>query len=240
MTAYISLKVLDVPLLAPIFLSLIIMTVFAMPHHLAIVTGLLLGLVVAQTPGSTPEVHPKLKTWKCTKAKGCTTQNTAVVLDSGTHWMHQLDDSSLGCTAFGGLNTTICPDAATCATNCVIEGISNYSSHGVTTQGSNLILDMLTDSGSVLSPRVYLLAESEKAYENLQLTGNEISFTADVSKLPCGMNGALYLSEMNMTGGLSSLNPAGAQYGTGYCDAQCGGATFLNGVVRFTLFCSLL
>jgi cellulase len=34
------------------------------------------------------------------------------------------------------------------------------------------------------------------------------------------MNGALYLSEMDMSGGRNEYNP-GAAYGGGYCDAQC-------------------
>jgi hypothetical protein len=34
------------------------------------------------------------------------------------------------------------------------------------------------------------------------------------------MNGALYLSEMHMSGGRNEYNP-GASYGGGYCDAQC-------------------
>lgn len=34
------------------------------------------------------------------------------------------------------------------------------------------------------------------------------------------MNGALYLSEMDMSGGMNEYNP-GAAYGGGYCDAQC-------------------
>jgi cellulase len=45
------------------------------------------------------------------------------------------------------------------------------------------------------------------------------------------MNGALYLSDMDPTGGLGRLNKAGAAYGTGYCDAQCFTDPFLNGVV---------
>jgi len=41
--------------------------------------------------------------------------------------------------------------------------------------------------------------------------------------MPCGVNGALYFVEMQEDGGMSeySGNNAGAQYGTGYCDAQC-------------------
>jgi cellulose 1,4-beta-cellobiosidase len=41
--------------------------------------------------------------------------------------------------------------------------------------------------------------------------------------MPCGLNGALYFSEMPADGGKSKYptNKAGAKYGTGYCDAQC-------------------
>jgi cellulase len=96
-----------------------------------------------------------------------------------------------------------------------MEGISDYTQYGVSTDGGNMRLDMYNPSGGVASPRLYLLAEDEKNYEMLQLTGNELSFDVDVSKLPCGMNGALYLSEMKADGGRSDLNPGGASYGTG-------------------------
>lgn len=46
------------------------------------------------------------------------------------------------------------------------------------------------------------------------------------------MNGALYLSAMELDGGRaisSGRNPAGAAYGTGYCDAQCPALGFING-----------
>ena len=204
-----------------------------MPRARSFLPFLLFGAVSAQgLSTSTPEVHPKLQTWKCSKKGGCVPQNTAVVLDSGTHWIHQANDTSLGCGDWGNApNATVCPDAAACAKNCIMEGINNYTTYGVTTKGSDLYLDMLAADGSSLSPRVYLLAEGEKQYEMLQLTGGELSFEADVSKLPCGMNGALYLSDMDPTGGRSALNPGGATYGTGYCDAQCFTVPFLNGVV---------
>merc|ERR1712048_622640 len=38
---------------------------------------------------------------------------------------------------------------------------------------------------------------------------------------PCGVNGALYFVQMDADGGKSKYDNAGAQYGTGYCDAQC-------------------
>ena len=51
----------------------------------------------------------------------------------------------------------------------------------------------------------------------------EFTFDVDVSNLPCGLNGALYFSQMIPDGGSSefSTNKAGAAYGVGYCDAQC-------------------
>jgi cellulase len=85
---------------------------------------------------------------------------------------------------------------------------------------------------SSVSPRVYLLDESGKNYDLLKLLNQELSFDVDVSSLVCGMNGALYLSEMLKSGGRSNLNPAGAQYGTGYCDAQCFTNPWINGVAN--------
>lgn len=113
-----------------------------------------------------------------------------------------------------------------------MEGIDDYSRYGIKTTGGSLSLDMLRDSDlKELSPRVYLLSETENSYEMLRLTGQEFSFDADVSKLPCGMNGALYLSEMREDGGKSTLNTGGPAYGTGYCDAQCFVTPFINGEV---------
>jgi cellulose 1,4-beta-cellobiosidase len=49
----------------------------------------------------------------------------------------------------------------------------------------------------------------------------EFTFDVDVSNLPCGLNGALYFSQMSSDGDKGGHNQAGAKYGTGYCDAQC-------------------
>ena len=56
-----------------------------------------------------------------------------------------------------------------------------------------------------------------------KLKNKEFTFDVDVSHLPCGLNGALYFVQMDADGGLSKYetNTAGAEYGTGYCDAQC-------------------
>ena len=63
---------------------------------------------------------------------------------------------------------------------------------------------------------------SDTAYQMFSLLDQEFTFDVDVSNLPCGLNGALYLVSMDADGGLSkySTNKAGAKYGTGYCDAQ--------------------
>lgn len=197
---------------------------------------LLLGLAAAQTPGDSPEVHPKLQTWKCTKADGCTSQTSALVLDALSHPVYQRDNSSENCGEWGGgADPDVCPDEETCAQNCVMDGIADYSQYGITTDGASLTMNMFAEDDSALSPRAYLLTEDEEEYEVIKLTGNEFTFDVDMSKLPCGMNGALYMSEMAGDGGESELNPGGAFYGTGYCDAQCYATPFINGVVSTCL-----
>lgn len=53
----------------------------------------------------------------------------------------------------------------------------------------------------------------------------------DASTLECGMNGSVYLAEMDEDGGSAKYpnNKAGAKYGTGYCDAQCSQTSFVSG-----------
>ena len=197
----------------------------------ALLAVALLGLANAQSLGTTVENHPKLTTWKCTKAGGCKAQKTALVLDSASHPIYQKADTSKGCGNWGSTaDPTACPSEEACAKNCVMEGISNYADVGVKTNGGAVTMDMYGKNG-VSSPRIYLLAEGEKQYEMIKLTGQEFAFDVDVSKLPCGMNGALYLSEMEAAGGQSALNPGGAAYGTGYCDAQCFVTPWVNGLV---------
>lgn len=199
-----------------------------------IAASALLGLATAQSPGDKPEVHPKLTTWECTKESGCVSKDTFVVLDSLAHPVFQKDAPQYDCGSWGNPpNATACPDAETCQENCIMQGIEDYTEFGIFTEGGALTLDMLSPDGEKqLSPRVYLLGEDEKHYEMLQLTGKEFTFDVDVSKLPCGMNGALYLSEMPADGGLTELNEAGAYWGTGYCDAQCYTTPFISGEVR--------
>ncbi len=64
--------------------------------------------------------------------------------------------------------------------------------------------------------------EDDENYAMFYLKNREFSFDVDVSELYCGMNGAMYFTEMQANGGKGiGENNAGAKYGTGYCDAQC-------------------
>lgn len=60
---------------------------------------------------------------------------------------------------------------------------------------------------------------NDKNYQTFNLLNKEFTFDVDVSKLGCGLNGALYFVSMPADGGASSTNKAGTKYGTGYCDA---------------------
>lgn len=110
--------------------------------------------------------------------------------------------------------------------------------YGISTSGDALTLKFVT--GSNIGSRTYLMAD-ENTYEMFKLKNQEFTFGSlkaldlsrltpltmltdvDVSGLPCGLNGALYFSEMDLHGGIERYpsNKAGAKYGTGYCDSQC-------------------
>lgn len=64
------------------------------------------------------------------------------------------------------------------------------------------------------------MMSDQNNYEMFKLKGKEFTVDVDVSQLPCGLNGALYFVEMSQDGDKwQGANAAGAQYGTGYCDA---------------------
>ncbi|KAI1771920.1 glycoside hydrolase family 7 protein [Hypoxylon cercidicola] len=198
------------------------------------VLGLLASQAAAQGIGNA-ETHPKLATEKCTLKDGCVKQDTSIVLDASFHQLRE-NNGTAPCGGYGGaLSEELCPDHEACARNCVFDG-ADYEGSGVSTNGSSITLRMYMHGAdgnlTNASPRVYLLDAEEDDYEVLFLKHGEISFDVDVSNLVCGMNGAMYLAEMNKTGARSALNPAGAQYGTGYCDSQCPALPFIDGVAN--------
>jgi len=97
-----------------------------------------------------------------------------------------------------GFNSTFCPDPTTCAKTCALEGV-DYASYGIHASGNSLTLNLFKQENNVTtqsSPRVYLLA-NDTTYDMFHLLNRELTFDIDVSKVPCGINGALYLSEMD-------------------------------------------
>ncbi|KAI0065695.1 hypothetical protein BV25DRAFT_1868503 [Artomyces pyxidatus] len=192
----------------------------------------LLSVASAQQAGtSTAEVHPTLTTQTCTKSGGCTTNNQAIVLDGNWRWLHVVGGYT-NCYTGNTWNTTVCTSPTACATNCALDGAAYSSTYGITTSGNALTLDFVT--GSNVGSRVYLMA-SNTEYQMFKLLNQEFAFDVDMSNLPCGLNGAVYLTEMDADGGMAKFptNKAGAQYGTGYCDAQCPkDLKFINGLAN--------
>jgi len=96
--------------------------------------------------------------------------------------------------------------------------------YGIHNVQDGVKMDFVTQHahGTNVGSRLYVLDPSGENYQLFQLKNREFSFEVDVSKLMCGMNGAMYFSEMAANGekGVGNNN-AGAKYGTGYCDAQC-------------------
>jgi len=158
-------------------------------------------------------------------------EEMSVVIDNNWRWVHQAD-AYVNCYDGDQWSSSLCPDVATCAKNCAVEGIAkaDYAgTYGITTSETELNLKLVMP-GNVGS-RLYLMA-NETTYKMLHLNNREFSFDVDVSKLPCGVNGAVYFVQMDADGGLARYpgNEAGARYGTGYCDAQCPhDAKFING-----------
>ena len=195
----------------------------------------LLGLVFGQQVGIlTTETQPSLSWSKCTNSGGCTAQSGGVVIDANWRWLHSIHDST-NCYTGNTWNTALCPDPATCAANCALDGADYAGTYGVTTSGDAITLKFVTQGpySKNIGSRLYLTA-SPTSYEMFMLKNQEFSFDVDVSNLPCGLNGALYFAEMDADGGMAKYptNKAGAKYGTGYCDAQCPhDIKFINGEV---------
>ncbi|KAL0959861.1 hypothetical protein HGRIS_011534 [Hohenbuehelia grisea] len=183
----------------------------------------------------TAENHPSLSYTECTKAPGsstpsCTTSQKSVTLDSNWRWLHSTSGST-NCYTGNTWDASLCPDNKACAANCALDGADYTGTYGITTSGNSLTLRFVTKGphSTNVGSRVYLL-DSASAYKVFKLKNKEFTFDVDMSNLPCGLNGALYFSEMKADGGVSTTNKAGAKYGTGYCDAQCPhDLKFING-----------
>jgi cellulose 1,4-beta-cellobiosidase len=200
-------------------------------HRAVLVAFAFVAAVLGQQVGTQKaEVHPTLTSQKCTKS-GCTTQQTKIVLDSNWRWLHTTTGYT-NCYTGNTWDSTLCPDGATCAKNCALDGADYQGTYGITSSGNSLTLKFVT--GANIGSRVYLM-ENDTKYQMFKLKNQEFTFDVDMSNLPCGLNGALYLIQMDSDGGMArfSTNKAGAKYGTGYCDTQCPhDIKFINGVAN--------
>ena len=197
----------------------------------------LLALVLVTVHGqqvgtNQAENHPPLTVQTCTKSGGCQTQSKSVVIDSNWRWTHTTSGTK-NCYTGNKWDSSLCPDGVTCAKNCALDGADYRGTYGITSSGSSVKLNFVTQGpySKNIGSRLYLL-DSEDQYTMFKLKNKEFTFDVDVSKLPCGLNGALYMVEMDADGGMSKFpgNKAGAKYGTGYCDAQCPhDLKFING-----------
>ncbi|CAJ1416700.1 unnamed protein product, partial [Effrenium voratum] len=188
-----------------------------------------LGAASAQQVGThVDEFHPEMALWTCNSA-GCDKEMKSVVLDANWRWIH--NGQYTNCYKDGDWDATLCPDPASCAANCHVEGNSEEQykkTYGINTIDDGLRLDFVstTKYGSNFGSRVYML-ESPNMYKVFKLKNREFTLTVDMFYMPCGLNGAVYFVEMDADGGMKNAelsggnNKAGAKYGTGYCDAQC-------------------
>ncbi|KAM0707419.1 hypothetical protein Q7P35_004064 [Cladosporium inversicolor] len=191
--------------------------------------ALALGSVVnAQQAGTlTPEKHPAFSVSTCTAGGTCTSKTQSIVLDGNWRWLHSTSGST-NCYTGNTWDKTLCPDGVTCAANCALDGADYPGTYGIKASGNSLSLQLKT--GSNVGSRVYLMDDQDKNYQLFKLKNQEFTFDVDVSKIGCGLNGALYFVSMPADGGLSTTNKAGTKYGTGYCDAQCPkDIKFING-----------
>ncbi|TPX42314.1 hypothetical protein SeMB42_g05184 [Synchytrium endobioticum] len=186
------------------------------------VAATLFASVYGQQAGTIkPEVHPKLGFQTCVKGGTCTPVDTAVTLDANWRWAH---NKGKNCYTGTSWDATFCPDGATCAKTCALDGADYEKTYGVTTNNTHVTLKYVSKDqyGTSVGSRLYVMA-SETKYQMFFPLNKEMTFDVDLSQLPCGLNGAVYFVAMPEDGGMSAYpdNKAGAKYGTGYCDTQC-------------------
>ncbi|CAH0484338.1 unnamed protein product [Peronospora farinosa] len=191
---------------------------------LAATASLAAVITNAQQVGTnTAETHPSLTTQTCTKGSCTEDSKTSIVLDANWRWLYK-QGTSTNCYTGNKWDATICKDPKTCASSCALDGADYTGTYGITTESDSMTMKLVTKGqySTNIGSRVYV-SDSPKTYKLYKLLNQEFSFDVDVSALDCGLNGALYFVEMDTDGGMKRFptNKAGAEYGTGYCDAQC-------------------
>ena len=211
-----------------------------------------LHILLVESQGTSGTEAPLPLIIKECSTSGCEAlESTSVTIDANWRWTH--DENSVNCIndETKTWNTNICPDAETCATNCLLEAMTaeDYTNNGVTTEGDAITLTYVAPSGAIGS-RLFVLQEEE--YFLFKLKNREFTFDIDIGDIDCALNGvsegnlcvgkefvahgtqAVYFVEMDKTGDKGKGgNTAGALFGTGYCDAQCpADVRFIEGVAN--------
>lgn len=196
-----------------------------------LLAGLLLSARAQQAGTVTPNEPPALALKRCQARASpsapldCATLPRNVVLDANWRWLH-VQEGYENCFAGSAWNTDRCGDEVTCAARCALEGVDAGKlgdTYGVAAKADGG-LELRYVTGSNVGSRLYVARGegSATAYSLFRLKNRELALTVDVSELPCGLNAAAYLVEMDAHGDLGrGANRAGAAYGTGYGDAQC-------------------
>lgn len=179
----------------------------------------LFGAACAQQVGKEQtETHPTMSWKTCTGTGGtsCTTKSGSITIDANWRWAH-VTSGYTNCYTDNAWNATTCADGAACAKACAIDGADYSGTYGISASSDALTLKFVTKGSysTNIGSRTYLM-ESDSKYQMFNVIGKEFTFDVDVSKLPCGLNGALYFVEMAADGGINKgNNAAGAKYGTG-------------------------
>jgi len=165
------------------------------------------------------ESHIPLNVQECS-ADGCSTSNSAVVIDANWRYLHETAGYS-NCYTGDSWDSSLCADPVSCAQNCCLDGVDYAGDSGITpvSEGVSLQFVTTTQYGKSVGSRLYVTEGDE--YKQFNMLDKEISFDVDASELECGMNGAVYFVEMDKNGELGGNNKGGVARGTGYCDGQC-------------------
>lgn len=177
------------------------------------------------------EVHPPFSYEVCNESQ-CESVDAEIVLDAEWRWLHfagNVNNCFEGGFGQGGDWVDACREAPSsgneyCTTRCAIDGADYKGTYGIKTDGHTISMEYRTPQAfsTNLNSRVFLL-EGVDRYQTFTLMNNELSFDVDVSDVPCGLNAALKLVQMDADGGQGRFEnmKAGAKYGSGYCDAWC-------------------
>jgi cellulose 1,4-beta-cellobiosidase len=194
--------------------------------------SLLLSSVAAQQAGdiNSNDLVP-FDIGECSADGTCkSNKKTALSLDSNWRWTHQVG-SSENCYTQNKWETKegeeVCADGQTktCAKKCAVGNWPKEqweAPYGVNQTKTGVKLGYVTQGPYSINVGTRLFVTEDGEYKQFDLIGKEMSLTVDMSGTECGLNGAIYFVEMDKKGdkGVGDNN-AGAEYGTGYCDAQC-------------------